>query len=244
MVLYKAPMSDPFVTTQWSLVLLARDRASAEADHALANLCRSYWYPLYAYIRRQVPTVEQAEDLTQAFFARILEKDFLHNLDRTRGKFRSFLLAACKHFLANERDRARAAKRGGGCTIRPVDFQAAAERYRRELVNNTTPEKHFERTWAMTLLNQALEQLEQEYTQGGQSQLFMHLRSTLAGGPEQLSLSAIGTIVGMTEPAAKKAAQRLRGRYRATLRTLIAATVQGPGDLDEEVQALFAALSG
>jgi RNA polymerase sigma factor (sigma-70 family) len=236
-------MADLFATTQWSLVLLARERNSPEAEQALALLCQAYWYPLYAFIRRQVPTVQQAEDLTQEFFTRLLEKDFLSSVDRTRGKFRSFLLIACKHFLANERDRAGALKRGGGCTIRPVDFQAAAERYRLEPVDNTTPEKLFERTWALTLLNQALEQLERNYDQAGQGELFKHLRGTLAGGPEQCSLGEIGKLMDMTESAVKKAAQRLRDRYGAVLRQLIAATVEGPGAVDDEVQTLFAALS-
>jgi RNA polymerase sigma-70 factor (ECF subfamily) len=237
------PRADPFLTTQWSLVLLARERASPQADAALATLCRTYWYPLYAYIRRQVHTAEPAEDLTQEFFARLLEKDFLRNVDRDRGRFRAFLLACCKHFLANERDRAGARKRGGDCSILSLDFQSAADRYRLEPANTMTPEKLFERRWALTLLDQALEQLGREFRQAGKSELFEHLKGALVGGAEQLSHAQIGAALGMTEAAVKKAAQRLRERYRAILRELIAATVEGPGEIDDEIQTLFAVLS-
>jgi RNA polymerase sigma-70 factor (ECF subfamily) len=235
---------DPFATTQWSLVLLARERATPESDEALSVLCRAYWYPLYAFIRRQVPTAEQAEDLTQEFFARLLEKDFLRTVDRSRGRFRAFLLACCKHFLANERDRASARKRGGGCAILSLDFQSAADRYRREPPDTLTPEKLFERRWALTLLDQALEQLGREFAQTDRSELFERLKGTLVGGPDQPSHAEIGAALGMTEAAVKKAAQRLRERYRAILRGLIAATVADPGEIDGEIRMLFTALGG
>jgi RNA polymerase sigma-70 factor (ECF subfamily) len=238
------PRADPFATTQWSLVLLARDRASPQADEALAALCRAYWYPLYAFIRRQVRTAEQAEDLTQEFFARLLEKDYLRTVDRTRGRFRAFLLACCKHFLANERDRARARKRGGGRSILSLDFQSAADRYRREPADTLTPEKLFERRWALTLLDQALEQLGQAFSQAGKGELFGHLKVTLVGAVGKPSHAEAAEALGMTEAAVKKAAQRLRERYRVILRELIAATVDGPGEVDDEIQTLFAVLSG
>src|SRR5262249_31693482 len=156
-----------FATTQWSLVVAARDRAAPQAAEALAELCRAYWYPLYAFIRRQVHSAEQAEDLTQEFFARLLSQDFLRTVDRARGKFRAFLLACCKHFLANERDRTGARKRGGGCTILSLDFETAADRYSREPADTLTAEKLFERRWALTLLDQALEQLGREFGEAG-----------------------------------------------------------------------------
>jgi RNA polymerase sigma-70 factor (ECF subfamily) len=237
------PRAASFATTQWSLVLLARERASPQADEALARLCRAYWYPLYAYIRRQVPTAEQAEDLTQEFFTRLLEKEFLRSVDRTRGRFRAFLLACCKHFLANERDRARAAKRGGGCSILSLDFQSAAERYRLEPADTLTPERLFERRWALTLLDQTLERLGQEYSRAGKGELFERLKATLVGAPGKVSHAAVAEAVGMTEVAVKKAAERLRKRYRAILRELIAATVEGPAEIDDEIQTLFAVLS-
>jgi RNA polymerase sigma factor (sigma-70 family) len=237
------PRAEPFATTQWSLVLLARERASPQADEALAALCGAYWYPLYTYIRRQVQTAEQAEDLTQEFFARLLEKDFLRTVDRERGRFRAFLLACCKHFLANERDRAGARKRGGDCSIRTLDFQSAADRYCLEPADTMTPEKLFERRWALTLLDQALEQLGQEFAQADKGELFERLKGTLVGGADHQSHAEIGAALGMTEAAVKKAAQRLRERYRAIVRELIAATVDGPGAIDNEIQTLFAVLS-
>jgi RNA polymerase sigma factor (sigma-70 family) len=181
--------ADPFAPTQWSLVLLARDRASPQAGAALAALCRAYWYPLYAYIRRQVRTAEQAEDLTQEFFARLLEKDFLRSVDPSRGRFRAFLLACCKHFLANERDRAGAAKRGGRCSVLSLDFASAADRYRREPADTLTPEKLFERRWALTLLDQALERLGQEFARSGKGEVFEGLKGTLVGGPDAASFA-------------------------------------------------------
>jgi RNA polymerase sigma-70 factor (ECF subfamily) len=236
--------ADPFASTHWSLVLLARERASPQADEALAALCRAYWYPLYAYIRRQVQTAEQAEDLTQEFFARLLEKDFLRSVDQAQGRFRAFLLACCKHFLANERDRAGARKRGGGCAVLSLDFQSAAQRYRLEPADELTPEKLFERRWALTLLEQALEQLGREFRQAGKGELFERLKGTLVGEADKLSHAQIGAALGMTEAAVKKAAQRLRERYRAILRELIAATVEGPGQIDDEIQTLFSVLGG
>lgn len=237
------PRPDPFAPTQWSLVLLARDRASPRADEALATLCRAYWYPLYAYIRRQVPTAEQAEDLTQEFFARLLEKDFLRTVDRGRGRFRAFLLACCKHFLANERDRAGARKRGEGCAVLSLDFASAADRYRREPADTLTPEKLFERRWALTLLDQALERLGREWAGAGKGELFDHLKATLVDATGKPSHAEAAAALGMSEAAVKKAAQRLRERYRLLLRELIAATVDGPGEIDDEIRSLFAALS-
>src|SRR5262249_21338914 len=160
--------------------------------------------------RRQVSTAEQAEDLTQEFFARLLEKDVLRSVDRSQGRFRAFLLACCKHFLANERDRVGAQKRGGGWTILSLDFQFAAERHRREPADTLTPDKLFEGRWALTLLDQALEQLAREFMQGGKGELFEHLKGTLVGEPDPLSHAQVAAALGMTEAAVKKAAQRLR----------------------------------
>ncbi len=237
------PRVDAFVTTQWSLVLQARDRASPQADEALAQLCRAYWYPLYAYLRRQVASAEQAEDLTQEFFARLLEKDYLRSVERGRGRFRAFLLACCKHFLANERDRAGAQKRGGGCSILRLDFESAAARYRLEPVTAMTAEKLFERGWAMTLLEQTLEQLAGEWAGAGKSDLFERLKGTLVGGCERIAHADVAAALAMSEEAVKKAAQRLRERYRVLLRERIAATVDDPGEVDDEIRSLFAALS-
>src|SRR5262249_3747402 len=241
---YKALMasaSDPagFASTRWSLVLRARDGA----DAALEMLCRTYWYPVYAYVRRRTGAVDLAEELTQEFFTRLLEKDFPEGVDRDKGRFRPFRLACCKHLLANERARARALKRGGGRPVLSLDFPSAAERYRLEPADTLTPEKLFDRRWALTLLDQALEQLGQEYARAGKGQLFEHLKDTLVGAPGKVSHAAVAEAVGRTRGAVKKAAERLRKRYRAILRELIAATVEGPAEIDDEIQTLFAVLS-
>ena len=234
-------MADPagFASTRWSLVLLARDGA----DAALETLCRTYWYPVYAYVRRQTGAADQAEDLTQGFFTRLLEKDFLGAVDRDKGRFRAFLLACCKHFLANERDRARAQKRGGGLRVLSLDFAAAAERYRLEPVDSLAPDKLFDRRWALTLLDSVLDQLGREFHDAGKGPLFERLKPALVGATDALSSARIGAELGMTESAVKKAAQRLRHRYRDILREQIAATVDGPDEVEDEIRSLFAVLS-
>jgi RNA polymerase sigma-70 factor (ECF subfamily) len=234
--------ADQMPSTLWSVVLRARDRATPEADEALAVLCRAYWYPLYVYIRRQVGSADQAENLTQAFFARLLEKDFLAAVDAHKGKFRAFLLACCKHFLANERDRQRAQKRGGGQPLVSLDRPSAEERYSREPADTFDPERHYQRSWALVLLEQTLEQLRQEYHGGGKGPLYEQLKGALLGEDSALSYAEIGAAVGMSDAAVKKAAQRLRQRYRELLKERIAATVDGPEAVEEEVRELFAVL--
>lgn len=236
-----AAASGRFATTHWSLVVAARDRASPEAPDALAALCRAYWYPLYAFIRRRGHDADEAQDLTQEFFARLLEKDFLQDVDRERGKFRSFLLAACQHFLCNERDRARAGKRGGGRPVLPLDFPDAEGRYGREPAHQLTPEKLFERRWALTLLERVLARLREESEAAGKVALFERLKGSLVGDPAAGSYAAAAADLGSTEAAVKMAVHRLRRRYRALLEDEIAVTV-GPGQVEEEVRALFAAL--
>jgi RNA polymerase sigma factor (sigma-70 family) len=231
-----------FPTTHWSIVLLARGGVSPEADQALAALCGTYWFPLYEYIRRQVNDAEQARDLTQDFFAQFLEKDFLDKVEQDRGRFRAYLLACCKHFLSNQRDRERARKRGQGRTPLSLDFCLANDRYQQEPAHSLTPERLFERRWALTLLEQVLEQLRQEYHAEGKAALYDHLKSALVCGPEALSYAAIGEELGMSEGAVKKAAQRLRQRYRDLLRQHIAATVEGPEQVEAEIRTLFTVL--
>jgi RNA polymerase sigma-70 factor (ECF subfamily) len=225
-------------------VVLAQDRTSPQAREALATLCRTYWYPLYAYIRRDVGSADRAEELTQEFFTRFLEKDFLRNVEQARGKFRSFLLACCQHFLANQRDRARALKRGGGQTLLPLDFDTAEQRYLREPAHALTAEKLFERRWALALLEQTLNQLGEEYQCAGKQPLYDELKSHLIGGRDTLSHAEVAERLGMSEAAVKKAAQRLRQRYRAVVREQILATVQGPEQLEDEIRDLFAILGG
>jgi RNA polymerase sigma-70 factor (ECF subfamily) len=208
----------------------------------LAALCRSYWYPLYAFIRRQGYNTDQAQDLTQEFFARLLEKDFLQQVDSARGKFRSFLMAACKHFLSNERDRARTARRGGDHVLISLDFASAQQRYEREPVDTLTPEKLFERRWVLTLLDKVLAQLQEQCERVGKGLLFERLKAYLAGEKQAAPYGQVAAELGLSEGAVKVAVHRLRRRYRELLYQEIAHTLDEGGKVEEEIQALFAAL--
>jgi len=229
-----------FATTHWSLVLAARDQAAPQGREALAALCLAYWYPVYAYVRRRGYDAHQAQDLTQEFFTRLLERDFLASVDRDKGNFRSFLLAACKHFLANEHDRARAQKRGGQ-TILPLDFNAAEGKFAREPAHDLTAEKLFDRRWALTLLDQVLDRLQAEYRQTGKHQLFERLKDCLSGDAEAAPYSQIAAELNMSEAAVKMAVPRLRRRYRERLRQEIGQTVDDPRHVEQEIRDLFAA---
>jgi RNA polymerase sigma-70 factor (ECF subfamily) len=231
-----------FATTHWSVIVAARDGDAPQAREALAALCQTYWYPLYVYIRRQGYSWDEAQDMTQEFFARLLEKEALRLVDPAKGKFRSFLIAACKHFLANERDRARAVKHGGGHVFLPIDGRDAESRYQSEPAHGQTPEKAFERRWALTLLNQVLGRLRAQFQGADKGRLFDRLKGFLskektAGGYEQAAQE-----LGMTEGAVKVAVHRLRQRYRELLREEIGQTVRDPGQIDEEIRDLFHAL--
>jgi DNA-directed RNA polymerase specialized sigma24 family protein len=232
-----------FETTHWSRILAARDRGTAQAEHALSALCAAYWYPLYAFIRRRGHDPDRAADLTQGFFARFLEKDDLESVDRSTGRFRAFLLAACKHFLANAHDREVAAKRGGGRRTVSIDRRDAEGRYLYEPAHDVTPERLFERRWALTLLDRALDQVGREFHRGGKGVLFDRLKLVLTGAEGAAPYAQIGAGLGMTEDAVKKAAQRLKQRYRQILRELVAETVAEPGQVDDEIRALFAILA-
>lgn len=229
-----------FATTRWSLVAAAQDPAAPESRQALADLCAAYWYPVYAYVRRRGHDHHQAQDLTQAFFARLLEKNDLADADRTRGRFRSFLLTACQHFLANQHDRATAKKRGGGRPHVALDFADADRRYSHEPAHADTPERLFDRRWALDLLDRALTELRTEYEDSGRGKLFEALKGTLTGGTE--AYAELAQSLDMTEGAVKVAVHRLRQRYRDRLRAAIAETVEKPEDVDDEVRDLFAAL--
>ncbi len=233
-----------FQTTHWSLVLAAGHDSSPDAQNALAGLCRVYWYPLYTYVRRRTGNVHDAQDLTQAFFARFLEKEYLGDVDPKRGKFRSFLLASLKHFLSNERERARAQKRGGGRTVLSLDFEDAENRYRLEPADTMTPERLFERRWALTLLDQVVSRLEREFADAGKSEMFAALKPFLTAAPDAPSQREVAAQLGMSEGAVKAAAHRLRQRYRKVLREEIAQTVADPDDVAEELNELFEAIRG
>lgn len=234
--------SGRFPTTQWSRVILAGDPDAPLARESLAELCNAYWYPLYAYIRRRGYDPEKAKDLTQDFFARALEKGLLAEADPARGRFRSFLRTVCADFLCNRRDWEHARKRGGGRTILPIDATGAEGQYARELADGLTPERIFDRSWALTLLRRVLDQLGQEYDEAGKAATFEALRGVLAGDGEASSYAAVAARLGTTEGAARVAAHRLRRRYGELLRQEIAATVADPAQVDDEIRDLFAAL--
>jgi RNA polymerase sigma-70 factor (ECF subfamily) len=234
--------ADHFATTHWSLVLAAGDRRHAEADQALERLCRAYWPPLYAYVRRRVSDVHEAQDLTQAFFERLLEKQFLAQAQRERGRFRAFLITAFQHFLANEGDKARTQKRGGHVKHVVFDFD------RHEVVAATTSddwtaERVYERQWAIALLHRVMDRLQREMERNGQARQFQALREFIGGGV-QSSYFTPAAELGMSESAARMAASRLRGRYRELLKEEIAHTVSSADEVEDEIRQLFAAVSG
>ncbi len=234
------PEAARFATTRWSMVRAAQDAAAPEARAALAELCRRYWYPLYAHARRKGHDAEQAQDLTQEFFARLLEKNYLQDVDPARGSFRAFLLTAFAHFLCNEHDRRTAKKRGGGLTHLSLDIGDAEARLAREPAHSVTAERLFERRWALTLLAHVLEQLQQEWAD--EPNTFDVLKVFLAGD-RALSHQQAADRLGSTPGAVKVAVHRLRQRYRELLRADIGHTLDRPDDVDDEIRALFAALA-
>ncbi len=238
-----APPPSHFVTTQWTVVLKAQAGESPAAQAALETLCRTYWYPLYAFVRRLGNSPPDAQDLTQAFFVRLLEKHYLAEVGPEKGRFRSFLLTALKHFLANEWDKARAQKRGGAVDHVPLDTGLAETRYGLEPAHELTPEKLFERRWALTLLDEVLEKLRAEQVAAGKGAQFDTLKITLTTDARSAPYAQLATQLGLTEGAVKVAVHRLRQRYRELLRAEIAQTVASPADVDEEIRHLFAALA-
>jgi RNA polymerase sigma factor (sigma-70 family) len=238
-----APSADAgFQTTHWSLVLRAGHRQDREADEALATLCQRYWFPLYVYVRRRTPDLHEAQDLTQEFFAWLLEKNALARTSPERGRFRAFLLTAAKNFLANQRDRAKAQKRGGGTRPWRLDLEAGESRLCLEPVDDVTPERQFERQWVLTLLERVMQQLETEYRSSGRGEHFERFKAVLAGQRDRLPFAALAAELGMSEEAARQAASRLRKRYRELLRAEVSQTLAEPGDVDDEIRSLFEVL--
>ena len=231
-----------FCTTHWSVVLNAgRDDSSAEK--ALDELCRTYWYPLYAFARRKGFSSTDAQDLTQGFFARFIEKKYLNDVDRSKGRFRSFLLSSMTHFLLNEIDKNKTQKRGGEYKLISFDAESAEKRYSFEPYHNQSADKLFERDWALILLDNVLKHLREEYVDGGKEFLFQQLKEVLTTGKTLRTYAAIATQLGMTEAAVKVAVHRLRTRYRELIRAEIADTVSSPDEVDDELKHLFAVLS-
>ena len=235
--------SGRFATTHWSVVLAAGDQQSEERKAALEALCRSYWYPLYAFVRRQGYTVEEARDLTQEFFARLLEKQRLALADQRRGRFRTFLLTALKNFLINEWEKARTLRRGGAHTFISWDQQNAETRLQMEPVDDLSPEKAYEKRWATTLLEQVLRQLRSEASEAGRAPLFEMLKNYLWGETNDSTYAGIALEAGTSEAAVKVAAHRLRQRFREVLRAEIAQTVGSLEEIDDELRHLFAVVS-
>lgn len=232
--------SDPvFVTTHWSIVLQAGQPGSPEAHAALASLCQAYWFPLYAYARRQGCDVHHAEDVTQEFFAKLLEKNYLGVADRQRGRFRWFLLTAFKCFLANEWDRSQAQKRGGGRQIVSFDGMSAEERYLHEPEDDASADQLYDRRWAADLLESARAKLRTEHAEAGRADRFKYLEAYLPGGHSALSQAEVGAALGLTEGTVKQEVFKIRRRFGELLREAVAQTVAHPDEIDEEISYLI-----
>lgn len=233
--------SSQFPTTRWTLVIAAGDPRRKEARSALVSLCENYWYPLYAYLRRRGFPADQAQDLTQEFFMRVLEGRYLDRADPEKGRFRSFLLVSMKFFVADEADRQRALKRGGGA-VEPLELPSGEERYQREPAHDETPERIFERHWALSVLDRVVEKLRDEFVQHGHPEHFERLKVFLLGQSDA-PYSALAREMNASEGALKVAIHRLRKRYRDLFRQEIADTVADPADVESELRYLAAALS-
>jgi RNA polymerase sigma-70 factor (ECF subfamily) len=233
------PKSPVFATTHWSVVLAAGDASSPEAAAALEELCRGYWFPLYAYARRSGQDGPAAEDLTQEFFARLLQKDYLRVADRRRGRFRWFLLTAFKCFLANEWDRERALKRGGGQRPIPLDGLTAEQRYQLEPADHHSADLLFERRWALTLLEAARAQLQAEFAAASKSDRFNLLEGSLPGERVEKTYAELGQELGMSEGAVKTEVHRMKRRYAELMREEVARTVADPAEVDLELRHLI-----
>lgn len=236
------PANPRFVTTHWSVVVAGGDPNSPRSASALEELCQAYWYPLYAYIRRRGHAVEEAQDLTQAFFARLIEKDWLAEADANKGRFRTFLLTALNHFLAKEWRRSQAAKRGGGRALISLD-DSAEIRYSQEAVCDQTPEKIYERRWALSLFHRALDRLSEHYRSADKGRHLELLKPFLSAEARDGDYARVGGELGMSTGAVTAAVHRLRQQYRDLVRDEIAQTVDSPAEIEEELQWLLAAVS-
>jgi RNA polymerase sigma-70 factor (ECF subfamily) len=232
-----------FTTTHWSLVLAAADKESPQAAATLEQLCRTYWYPLYAFVRRQGHGAHDSEDLLQGFFARFLEKGSLATVDLTKGRFRSFLLGALKHYLADQWDKAKAVKRGGRIEFLSLEGEAAESRYWEEPASELTPEKLYEQRWACVLLERVMARLEQDFDTAGQGPLFEALEGFLLEDDRSVSYADLAAAHGLSEGALKMKMQRLRQRYQRVLREEVTHTVARPEEVEDEIRWLFSVVS-
>src|SRR5438552_13818399 len=233
-----------FHTTHWTVVLAAREKEGSAPREALASLCSTYWYPLYAFIRRQGSSPPEAEDLTQEFFFRFLERHALGSVQPAAGKFRSFLLACLKNFLANERERAHAQRRGGGQPLVPLDRGDAETRYSLEPADQRTPAAVFERRWAFAVLERTMTELRHEYVTAGKSELFEAFQSFLPGGHGDASRADLAAQRGVSPGAIDVAVHRLRQRFGALLREQVAQTVSSDAEVEEEIRYLISVIVG
>jgi RNA polymerase sigma-70 factor (ECF subfamily) len=234
---------DAFHTTHWSVVLAAREGDEARATEAMEKLCRAYWHPLYAFLRRDGRSPEDAQDVVQGFFAHLLARNFLHGLAKENGRFRSFLLASLRHFLSDQWDKARALKRGGGQTPVSLDDASAEARFRIEPVDDLSADRLYERQWALTLLEQALARLEAEFAEAGKGELFGVLRQFQGDEPAPSTAAEAAARLGMPENTFKSHLLRFRRRYRELLCEEVAQTVATPADVADELRHLKAVLS-
>jgi RNA polymerase sigma factor (sigma-70 family) len=234
---------DIFATTHWTVVLTAGQRHTAQSDHALEELCRTYWFPLYAYVRRRGQAKADAEDLVQAFFARFLAKNYLAGLSAERGRFRAFLLASLKNFLTNEWKKSQRLKRGGGDTVLSLDWETADTKFQVASTSEPSPDKAFDREWAVALLAHVIQRLQAECVAEGKAKQFERLKVFLTAAKGTVSHANVAQSLGMDEGAVRVAAHRLRKRYRELLRDEIAHTLANPAMVDEEMRALFGAFS-
>ncbi len=231
-----------FPATRWSVVAEACDPGEPESAAALEELCRNYWMPLYVAVRRFGHSPEDAKDLTQGFFARLLEKDWLHAADREKGRFRTFLMVALKRYLANEWHRGQAAKRGGGRVHVPLDTKLAERLYGESGAHSLSPEQLFDKRWALTLIETALARMEREYHEAGRDGEFELLKPCLTAGRGEIDYRGLATALGLNEGAARVAVHRIRKRYRSLFREEIARTVRDETEVEEEMRALMQAL--
>jgi DNA-directed RNA polymerase specialized sigma24 family protein len=231
-----------FPSTQWSRVVAAADLAAPDARVALEELCTAYWYPIYAFIRRKGNDAEKSLDLTQSYFARLLEKRVLAAADPRKGRFRSFIRTDCEHFLISEHRRDKAVRRGGNIGLLSIDAQNAEGRYRFEPADSMTPERLFDYAWGVTLLGSVLDILAVEYAKSDRAELFAHLKVVLTEGKGAVSGATLAERTGTTEGAVYKAVHELRKRYREILKDQIAATLDDPAQIDDEIRDLFKAM--
>jgi RNA polymerase sigma factor (sigma-70 family) len=232
-----------FPTTRWTLVVAAGNPRRKEARFALVSLCENYWYPLYAYLRRRGYSADRAQDLTQEFFVRLLEGRYLDRADPEKGRFRSFILTSLKFLVADEADRQRAYKRGGGAVV-PIEFSSGEDRYQREPAHDETPERIFERRWALSVLDRVVEKLRNEFVHHGRAEHFERLKMFLLGQSAAPPYAALAREMNTSEGALKVAIHRLRKRYRDLFRQEIADTVADPAEVESELRFLAAALAG